>query len=336
MGRPRLQLALCRFLGLRERELGTARRGLLPGGYVRRQGSLVGRFDGFVGNPRRPPGRSLDSLDRVALTRRLEAKGPAMTSIRAQRNDTHHSTHRSAGTPQVLRLGVLGLLAAATLAPACGGGGGGITNHAPTITAPAAATPNPVVGGALVQLSVTATDSNGDALTYTWSQMPSSPAGTFGSQAASTTWTAPVVTTGTSYELTVAVSDGHATARGTSTLYVKTAATPSFANDVEPIFNRPNNPPGCTACHGGGAPIAPPQLIPAIAWAGIVGVNATQGCTSQKLVMPGDPDASVLVKRITGGTCGAEMPPAAPDYFNTHPGELTTIRSWISAGAPNN
>ena len=83
-----------------------------------------------------------------------------------------------------------------TLLAGCGGGGGsnpgGPTNHAPTITTASTATPNPVVGGSVVQLSVGAADQDGDTLSYTWSQVPSSPAGTFGTQAAATSWTAPL------------------------------------------------------------------------------------------------------------------------------------------------
>jgi hypothetical protein len=227
-----------------------------------------------------------------------------------------------------------------TLLAGCGGdgsnpGGGGSTNHAPTITTASAATPNPVAGGAVVQLSVSAADSDGDTLTYTWSQTPAAPAGTFATQAASTTWTAPAVTSGTSYDLRVAVSDGHGgSAQSSAPLYVKTAANPSFAADVEPIFNRLNDPPGCTICHGASG--VTPHLAPTLAWAAIVGVPATIGCTSQNLVEPSNPDASVIIKRITGTTCGARMPPGAPDYFDTHPGELATIRSWILAGALNN
>jgi len=229
----------------------------------------------------------------------------------------------------------------------CGGGssnGGGSTNHSPTLTAASTATPNAVVGGDVVQLSVGASDPDGDTLSYAWSQVPSTPAGTFGVQAASTTWTAPAVTSGTSFQLNVTVSDGRGgTVSGSATLYLKTAAVPSFAADVEPIFDRGTNPPACTWCHSG-AGNPSPRLEPALARAAMVGVPAVDECTSQKLVEPGNPGASVLFARITGTSCGVRMPPTVAagsvhlgsDYFDTHPGELETIRSWIQAGAPDN
>ena len=132
------------------------------------------------------------------------------------------------------------------------------------------------------------------------------------------------------------MSDGRGgSVGGGATLYVKTAAVPSFAADVEPIFNLPNAPPGCTSCHSGNNS-DPPHLEPSLARAAMVGVSAVDGCTSQKLIEPGNPGASVLIERITGSSCGNRMPPGVPGYFDTHPGELETILSWILAGAPDN
>jgi len=220
----------------------------------------------------------------------------------------------------------------------CGGGSGGSTpdaggptNHFPTLTGALTASPNLVVGGQVVQLSVSASDSDGDTLTYTWS----APGGTLAAQGASTTWTAPAVSAGASFQLSVTVSDGRGgSVGGTAAVYVTSAAVPSFAADLEPIFNRFSAPPGCTICHVGGN--HSPRLEPSYAWAAIVGVSATDSCTSQKLVNPGDPDSSVLFQRIAGEACGTRMPPGLPEYFDTHPGELAAIRSWILAGAPNN
>ena len=231
-----------------------------------------------------------------------------------------------------------GVAAVVALVIGCGSSGGGgnpaPTNHPPTVSTVSAAAPNPAVAGDVVHLSATATDPDGDSLTYTWSQLPPSPAGTFGTQGASTTWTAPAVTAGTSFSMSVSVSDGHGgSVSRSASLYVKTAAVPTLAADVEPILNG-NGSSGCTGCHSSAG--IPPHLAPNTAWAATVGVLATQGCTTQHLVEPGDPDASVLIKRITGTTCGTRMPPDQTDYFDTHPGELATIREWIAAGAANN
>ena len=146
----------------------------------------------------------------------------------------------------------------------CGGGGGGNpggggpTNHSPTITSAFTPTPSLVDPGGVVQLSVGASDADGDALSYAWSQVPAAPAGTFSAQAASTTWTAPTVTSGTSFQLRVSVSDGRGgSVAGRASLYVKTGTVPSFAADVEPIFDRANDPPRCAACHSGTGAYSP-------------------------------------------------------------------------------
>ena len=69
-------------------------------------------------------------------------------------------------------------------------------NQAPVLaTGTPSATPSSVTGAVPVQLSVTATDPDGDALTYAWTQEPASPVGSFSSPSvASPTWTSPAVT----------------------------------------------------------------------------------------------------------------------------------------------
>jgi hypothetical protein len=71
--------------------------------------------------------------------------------------------------------------------------------------------------GSSITLSVTASDPDGDALTYAWTQSPIVPAGTFGTETGSSrTWTAPILSRNTRFTLRVTVSDGRgATAQGT-------------------------------------------------------------------------------------------------------------------------
>ena len=71
--------------------------------------------------------------------------------------------------------------------------------------------------GSSTTLSVTANDPDGDPLTYAWTQSPTVPAGTFGTEAgASRTWTAPILSRNTRFTLRVTVSDGRGgTAQGT-------------------------------------------------------------------------------------------------------------------------
>lgn len=104
------------------------------------------------------------------------------------------------------------------------------------------------------------------------------------------------------------------------------ANTPvSFSRDIQPIFTR-----RCTDCHGGSAGMF---LDEGESYANLVNVPATKGCTSEMRVKPGDPDASVLYKRLTGTSCGAQMPKKAPPLPAE---EINLIRRWIESGAPNN
>jgi hypothetical protein len=183
-------------------------------------------------------------------------------------------------------------------------------------------------------LSVTATDADNDTLTYSWTQSsPASPQGTLSSGTTpSPTWTAPTVGATTRFTLDVTVSDGKGgTATGHVTVFSKPTSDLSFMADVEPLFQVP-----CTSCHGGPSPTGGLNLGPGFAYSQLVNVTPTSGCTNMVRVKPGDPDHSQLILRITGGSCGVQMPPGDPTYYDRAPDELTKIRSWIQSGAANN
>ena len=81
-------------------------------------------------------------------------------------------------------------------------------NNAPVITGPTANTAE-VDSGGIVQLTLSASDPEGDLLAYAWTQTPQTPAGTFNDPAAvSPSWTAPQVTANTPFQLRVTVTDG--------------------------------------------------------------------------------------------------------------------------------
>src|ERR1043165_1419399 len=80
-------------------------------------------------------------------------------------------------------------------------------NHAPTVVA-ASSAPTLVMGESTA-LDTHASDPDGDALSYSWTQTsPASPVGSFDSQSSdSPTWTAPTVAAATRFTLSVTVSD---------------------------------------------------------------------------------------------------------------------------------
>ncbi|WP_224242383.1 Ig-like domain-containing protein [Hyalangium gracile] len=83
-------------------------------------------------------------------------------------------------------------------------------NRAPVLSQAPMASPSSVTGAASVQLSVAASDPDGDTLSYAWSQVfPAAPMGTFSSaSSANPTWTAPNVSANSVYALRVTVTDG--------------------------------------------------------------------------------------------------------------------------------
>jgi len=100
-----------------------------------------------------------------------------------------------------------------------------------------------------------------------------------------------------------------------------------FARDVQPIFAN------CltSACHEG--PNAPGSfnLVADHAYQELLTRRARAGaCIGQPLVVPGDPDASVLFRRVGGATCGASMPLGSIPLPSQ---AVDAIRAWIAQGA---
>jgi hypothetical protein len=202
------------------------------------------------------------------------------------------------------------------------------TNRAPTFTEGPAGDTDFGLPGDTVMLSVTATDADGDPLTYTWTQVsPASPVGTFSAtNAANVDYRLPELGTATTITLRVSVSDGVNPAV-TGTVQIATAV-PRFASDIQPIFTI------CSGCHGGSGGMS---LATANAYSNLVNVRGNNAsCNTLDRVEPGQPDNSLLVRKISGTTCGGRMPASDPTFFADEPGLITRIRSWILAGALNN
>lgn len=114
------------------------------------------------------------------------------------------------------------------------------------------------------------------------------------------------------------------------------AAPVSYRNDIEPLFAD-----HCLPCHASGNPevniedpFAPTTgLVNAPnAWA----ANHPDAGLPAREVVPGDPDASFVMMKVTSTmlppNAGEPMPFQVPRLTDA---EVAAIRSWIAAGAPN-
>ncbi|MCX7605496.1 MAG: PSD1 and planctomycete cytochrome C domain-containing protein [Bryobacteraceae bacterium] len=92
---------------------------------------------------------------------------------------------------------------------------------------------------------------------------------------------------------------------------------PDFRRDIEPLLAR-----RCVPCHNAsvsnnGLRLDDPEAMLAGGYSGPV-------------IVPGRPDESKLLQRVTSTKKGFQMPPAGPPLS---PAEIAVLRSWIEAGA---
>ncbi len=103
----------------------------------------------------------------------------------------------------------------------------------------------------------------------------------------------------------------------------QTIANVSYVNDVQPIFNQ-----YCTSCHPTSGNL---DLTTSNSYSQLVNVNASG--YSAKRVVPGDPEHSVLYKKIDdSGVYGSNMPLSG----NLSQAQINIIKQWIVEGAQNN
>lgn len=221
-----------------------------------------------------------------------------------------------------------------------GAGGGGGTmdagvNHEPVVAAAIATSNTTAFAGQVIDLSITATDADGDRLTYAWSQVSPSTMGTFVQVLGANTrrWWSPETTTPTTYTLRVSVTDNRS-APITRDVTI-TVSAPRW-QDVYATFLGTSL---CTGCHGSMGQYVVGATA-AQAYANVVNVNHRRGagCNSAgitKLVVPGDKLTSLLWRKCAGtqpAACGVTMPQggATPDHH------IVSLGSWIQIGAPNN
>lgn len=107
----------------------------------------------------------------------------------------------------------------------------------------------------------------------------------------------------------------------------------SFANNIQPILS--NN---CTLCHvsaGGITSSGNASFLPLnseVSYANLVNKGSTY-TSGGMLVIPGNSSESVLFKRVSGITAGAQMPKDRPPLSSS---DQNLIKTWIDEGALNN
>jgi hypothetical protein len=134
------------------------------------------------------------------------------------------------------------------------------------------------------------------------------------------------------------------------------AATPTYTKDVYPILQV-----SCanTGCHGANTQASNPDAGPPLgvhispndkddAYKSLINVPSIR-FTGTKLILPGDPENSLVMRKMDGtqaelascpGACGTSMPPPE-DPSDTSGSQLLSqkkrdkIRAWIKAGAEN-
>src|SRR3989442_11503888 len=115
--------------------------------------------------------------------------------------------------------------------------------------------------------------------------------------------------------------------------------TVSFANNIQPIFNR-----SCAlaGCHVGPVPTGPVDLSVGQAYGQIVNVKSAQQ-PNLKRILPGKPDQSYIIRKIEGGPniAGVFMPQGCPGAPLNGPrclsaDDIAAIRQWVTECALNN
>lgn len=131
------------------------------------------------------------------------------------------------------------------------------------------------------------------------------------------------------YRATLAITDA-----ATYTFVLSTATKLEPATTLSQLQSEVFTP-RCSFCHTGGSNTLPGamNLTDGNAYANLVNVASRQS-TGATRVVPNDPAASYLIRKLEGtNTVGSRMPLGGP-YLDAE--TMARIKSWITSGAPDN
>src|SRR5258708_21774362 len=114
------------------------------------------------------------------------------------------------------------------------------------------------------------------------------------------------------------IGGGLATSGGSLLRYIGGGREVSFSRDIRPILNQ-----NCVQCHGG---VRQKNGVSFIFRGEALGV----GKSGRRTIIPGDPNASELIARVTSRDPDARMPYHAPPL---PPSQIALLRRWIKERA---
>lgn len=113
----------------------------------------------------------------------------------------------------------------------------------------------------------------------------------------------------------------------------------SFARDIRPILQRTRDQAnamgtgrGCVPCHDRNAPSPTGTLLSGFDVSTLGKLRQGGGSTSTRIIVPGKPDESVLVRALRGQFGSNRMPKGGP-YIEDSSEEMRLITTWIREGA---
>ncbi len=112
----------------------------------------------------------------------------------------------------------------------------------------------------------------------------------------------------------------------------------SFERDIRPILAREAEDPagpGCKKCHYSTQSEHIGYDLGALDLATLGSLRKGGTTGGAKIVIPGDPEGSVIIQKLEGTYgYGARMPRSGPPYLRSE--EIALVKSWILAGAKGN